>query len=197
MNVVALQPGHVSAIARLHAESLSGDFLPSLGPSFLTTLYHSMLELNLGFGFVAPGTANDVAGFVIATEDSRLLFKQLITRRFFRLTWEVGVALLHQPRLLVRAVETFLYPSKEGARTPAAELLVIAVRAADRSKGIGVALVDCLDKSMRQRKIPQYKVTVLAANEAAQKFYRRLGFALAGHFVMYGAPWNLFVRETS
>jgi ribosomal protein S18 acetylase RimI-like enzyme len=197
VNVVALQPGHVSAIARLHAEALAGDFLPSLGPSFLTTLYRSMLELNLGFGFVARGTADDVAGFVMATEDSRSLFRQLITRRFFRLTWQVGVALVHHPRLVVRAVETFLYPSKEGTDTPAAELLVIVVRARDRSKGIGVALVDCLDQSMRQRRIAQYKVTVLAANEAAQKFYRRLGFALAGHFVMYGRPWNLFVREPS
>jgi len=197
VKLVALQPAHVTAIARLHAEALAGDFLPSLGPAFLTTLYRGILELNLGFGFVAPGTAEDIAGFVIATDDSRSLFRKLITRRFFRLTWQVGVALLHHPRLVVRSVETFLYPSKEGTHTPAAELLVIAVNAGDRNKGIGVALVECLDESMHQRKIARYKVTVLAANEAAQRFYRRLGFVLATQFVMYGRPWNLFVRELS
>ena len=197
VELIPLQHRHVPAIVRLHCDALAGDFLPRLGPSFLATLYGSMLELDAAFGFVTPLDADDVSGFVIASFDSRTLFRRVIARRFFRLTAAVATAMLRQPSLIAHVVETFFYPSKEGKDMPPGELLVIAVRSEDRSKGIGAALIGRLDEAMRQRQINRYKVTVSAANEKAQRFYRKLGFALTGDFVMYRNAWNVFVREVT
>jgi len=156
-----------------------------------------MLELDAAFGFVTPLDADDVSGFVIASFDSRTLFSRVIARRFFRLTAAVATAMLRQPSLISHVVETFFYPSKEGKDMPSAELLVIAVRSEDRSKGIGAALIGRLDEAMRQRKVSGYKVTVSAANETAQRFYRKLGFVLTSDFIMYRNTWNVFVREVT
>src|SRR5688500_10772912 len=100
VKLVALQPEHVSAVAHLHGEALSGDFLPSLGPGFLRTMYASILELRLAFCIVAVDAADQVVGFVMATEDSRSLFRQIVARRFFQLARQVGAVLLHRPQLI-------------------------------------------------------------------------------------------------
>jgi ribosomal protein S18 acetylase RimI-like enzyme len=195
VSITPLTPPLVPAVVQLHTKALNGDFLPSLGPAFLTVLYRSIIELNLGFCFVSLDNAEEVSGFVVGTYDSRQLFRTLVTRRLFRFTAEVAAALIRKPRLLSSVFETFLYPSKEGANVPAAELLVIAVRAPDRNKGVGAALVRRLDETMRRHGIDSYKVTVLASNEVAIEFYRRLGFVIKGQFQMYRKPWNILVSE--
>ncbi len=194
VNIVELKRVHVPAIAQIHCAALAGDFLPSLGPSFLRTMYDGMTELGLGFGFVAMD-ADQVAGFVVGTVNSRSLFKQLIARRFFQFAWQVGVALVRRPTLMARTLETFFYPSKEGDDTPPAELLVIAVDEKYRGQKIGAALVKRLDAAMRQRGVTRYKVTAFAENNGANRFYEQLGFSPASHFVMYGKAWNLYRRE--
>jgi ribosomal protein S18 acetylase RimI-like enzyme len=146
---------------------------------------------------VASDDRDNVVGFVVATYDSRSLFRQLIFRRFPQLAARVALALVRQPTLVRSTLETFLYPSKEGPDTPAAELLVIAVDKAHRSQGIGAALVRRLDEDMRARNIDRYKVTVLAENVAASRFYDRLGFAVTHGFNMYGKRWSLLVQDLS
>ena len=194
VTIADLQRAHVPAVAQLHAEALAGDFLPTLGPAFLRTMYDGMLALGLVFGFVAMD-GSEVFGVIVGTTDGRALFRRLAGRRFVPLAWRVTRALLGQPSLIRQTLETFLYPSKEGANTPPAELLFIAVNHAHRGRGIGEALVARLEEAMRARGVLRYKVTVLQQNERANRFYRRLGFERRSQFRLYGKTWNLHVRE--
>jgi ribosomal protein S18 acetylase RimI-like enzyme len=191
---VDLAAEHVPAVAALHRESLAGDFLPSLGQRFLEVLYTGMLDLALGWGVVALDGQSPV-GFVLATPDSRLLFRRLIRRRALPLALAVGRSLLRSPSLVRPTLETFLYPSREGHEGPPAELLVIAVRGERRGDGVGAGLVRRLDEAMASRGVSSYKVTVLGRNEGANRFYRRNGFESAAAFTMYGQTWNLY-RKT-
>jgi ribosomal protein S18 acetylase RimI-like enzyme len=187
---------HALEVAALHRDSLAEDFLPSLGLNFLETLYRGMIGLELAWGWVALEDGQ-VVGFVAATDDSRRLFGQMIRRRPLALSWSVARALLRRPRLLFPTLETFLYPSREGKDSTPAELLVIAVRGGRRSTGVGASLVGRLDETMASRRLVSYKVTVRAGNEGANRFYRKLGFALSRSFPMYRQQWNLYQKTAS
>jgi len=193
MEIRTLTIAHAPRIAAIHAAALAGDFLPSLGAGFLTELYRGILGQGLGFGFVGmEGSA--VAGFVIASEDTSALFRTVMRSRFVPLGLRLVPAVVRRPRLIGNIIETFTYPEQEGAVPVPAELVVIAVDASLRSKGMGAALCMALDDTFRQRGITRYKVTVNQSNEGANRFYRRQGFELAYSFTLYKRGWNLYTR---
>lgn len=192
MPVVPLRVEHAEAVARLHAGALAGDFLPSLGPAFLSVFYRTALERGQLFGFVQL-EAGQVAGFVAASLATSRLFRSVLGGAALQLGWAALPAVLRRPGLLLKAAETVLYPAREAqASVVEAELLVIAVAAEKRGCGIGEALVRSLNAAFRAQGVPVYKVTVLETNPGANRFYRRLGFQLSGTFRMYGKGWNLY-----
>lgn len=192
MPVVPLGAEHVEAAARLHASALAGDFLPSLGPAFLSVFYRTALARNQLFGFVQV-EAGQVEGFVAASPDTSRLFRSVLAGASLNLAWAALPAVLRKPGLLLKVAETFLYPRREAqAGTAEAELLVIAVEAEKRGCGIGEALVQALNEAFRAQNVPVYKVTVLETNPGANRFYRRLGFRPSGAFRLYGKAWNLY-----
>lgn len=185
---------HVNEAVDIHVAALSEDFLPTLGPRFLRTLYHSILALNIGLGFVAVHN-DQVCGFVLATVDSESMFKKVLRSSGHRLACAAIGAVIRQPLLLLRLVETFLYPSKDRRAHTDAELIVIAASQDYRGQGIGTRLVESLDHAFRQLDICNYKVTVHQDKEAANRFYRSLGFQFQYTFTLYQKPWNLYTKH--
>jgi ribosomal protein S18 acetylase RimI-like enzyme len=193
MTIAELSIDHAPRVAEIHAAALAGDFLPSLGAGFLTELYRGILGLGLGFGFVTLA-GDQVAGFVLASDDTSALFRTMLRRRAVPLGLRLVPALLRRPALMRSIIETFSYPEQEGAVPVAAELVVIAVDAAQRSAGMGAALCSALDDEFCRRGITRYKVTVNKGNDGANRFYKRQGFELAHSFTLYRRPWNLYTR---
>lgn len=193
MNIEPLALAHAPRIAAIHASALAGDFLPSLGVGFLTRLYEGILSLGLGFGFVAREDGL-VAGFVLGSEDTSVLFRQALLRRALPMGIAMLPALLRRPSLIRNIVETFTYPAQEGAAAVTAELIVIAVDAGWRSQGVGAALCAALDAEFKARRIAAYKVTVNQSNDGANRFYLRQGFAQAHAFRLYGRVLKLYVK---
>jgi GNAT superfamily N-acetyltransferase len=185
---------HVSAVADLHAQALSGDFLPSLGTPFLRVLYGGILDLDLGRGYVALDDRG-VCGFVLGTFDSGALFKRLLWARGLRFGTAAIGAVLRRPRLLARLAETFLYPQKEQKLRVLPELMVIAVADGYRGQGIGGQLVQRLNDAFGQRGVTGYKVTVHQDKEESNRFYMRLGFEYRYTFQLYGKGWNLYTLD--
>jgi len=189
--IVPMQREHAARVAALHCAALAGDFLPSLGKGFLTVFYEGVLDLDVGFGFVA--IANDQPiGFVLGSTDTSALFKRVMLSRAFALGLCALPAILRRPTLVANVLETFLYPSKEGAVAEKSELVVIGFDAAHRRRGLGRQLVAALNDAFRARGVRSYKVTVLQANTGANGFYRALGFQHALEFELYRKKWNLY-----
>ncbi len=193
LTIEPLTKAHVGQVAAIHAQALSGDFLPGLGAGFLIELYTGLLELNLGFGFVVKEGEN-VRGFVLGCKDSSSLFKDLIRRRFVRVSWAMSQGLVRNPRLISNVLETVLYPSKERVEGAAAELVVIAMAEGWRARGLGAQLVQRLDQEFRAAQISTYKVTVHSDKVDSNRFYQKLGFVACGSFVLYKKRWNLYLR---
>jgi ribosomal-protein-alanine N-acetyltransferase len=61
-----------------------------------------------------------------------------------------------------------------------AEILMLAVRAAMRRRGIGRALIEALEQELAGRGIARLHLEVAAGNGAAIALYRRLGFKATG-----------------
>lgn len=190
--ILPLRREHAARAAELHCVALAGDFLPSLGKDFLTIFYQGVIDLKVGFGFVAMEAGQPV-GFVLGSGDTSSLFKQLATSRALAFGWYVLAAVLRQPKLIANVFETFLYPSKENVPEKA-ELVVIGFEPAYRGRGLGRQLVNALDDAFRAQGIHSYKVTVLQSNSGANKFYQALGFQRALEFELFRKRWNLYTR---
>ena len=193
--IVPLQREHAARVAELHCAALAGDFLPSLGQGFLTVFYEGVLDLGMGFGFVAIEDGRPV-GFVLGSADTSALFKQVVASRAVMLGLRAIPAVIRKPALVTNVLETFLYPSKEDAVPEKAELVVIGFDAAYRGRGLGCSLVNVLNDAFRAQGVRSYKVTVLQENLGANSFYRALGFQPALEFELYKKKWNLYTHKT-
>jgi ribosomal protein S18 acetylase RimI-like enzyme len=194
MHAEPMTNSHLDAVCKIHIRALRGDFLPSLGYSFLRTLYEGILDLGLGFGFVVIEQGETV-GFVLASLDSQNLFRKLILKRGPALAIRAALAVLRKPWLAPRVVETFLYPARGGQVPYKAELIALAVQETNRGQGKGETLLHRLHEELRRLGVSGYKVTVYKSNEGANRFYRRMGGQYAHSFTLYGREWNLYTYD--
>jgi ribosomal protein S18 acetylase RimI-like enzyme len=189
-----LQREHAARVAELHCAALAGDFLPSLGQGFLTVFYEGVMDLGVGFGFVAIEDGRPV-GFVLGSADTSVLFKRVVARCAVPLGLRAIPATIRKPALVANVLETFLYPGKEDAVPEKAELVVIGFDAAYRGRGLGRGLVNALNNAFRAQGVRSYKVTVLQENLGANSFYRVLGFQPTLEFELYKKKWNLYTLD--
>ena len=194
MPVQALKKEHTESIAKIHAEVLEGDFLPSMGVGFLETYYESVLSAGSVFGYVYF-ELDKLVGFVAGSTNAAVMFRKTISDTGVKLGWKAIPALLRRPHLLRNVAETFLYPEREAVVSDRAELLVIAVCAEKQGEGIGRVLVEALNGEFRKQKVTSYKVSVLESRVGANGFYKRLGFQQAATFSLYGKGWILYTYD--
>lgn len=193
-NICVLEKKYAADIAAIHIRSLFGDFLPSLGRPFLTELYKSILELNLGFGFVSQDKKT-IQGFVLATTDMQKMLKTVFIKKAFILGVRILPAVIKNPSIITKIFETLTYSDKESKANSKAELIVIAVDSKFRNQNIGSNLLLTLDKEFVKRGVKEYKVTVNSNNLDAIKFYKRQGFKFAYRFFLYGREWSLLTKK--
>jgi len=131
--------------AEIHCEALANDFLASLGKSFLTTFYRCVLRLNIGFGIVFEKD-HHIAGVAIVTENTTIFYKSILFKRFWALMPKVLWALVKNPRLIKKVLETLIYSKQEsGGHDPVAELMVIVLRKECQHQGIGTKILSFLN----------------------------------------------------
>ncbi|MFQ6014128.1 MAG: GNAT family N-acetyltransferase [Anaerolineae bacterium] len=192
--IVPMEPVHARAAAQLHAEGLPDAFLTRLGHSFLTALYTLLSSSPWSFGFVAL-QGGTVTGFITATTNTDQLFKELVLRRGYRLLFPLLWQVVRHPAILKGLLETLRYPGKVAEGEAETELLSIVVRAEDRGKGLGRALLDQLLAECRRRSISRLRVSVDEVNEGANRFYRGHGFHHLDTVDIYGKRMNVYLRR--
>jgi ribosomal protein S18 acetylase RimI-like enzyme len=197
LTLIPLGPEHAADAAWLHIIGQPGSFLTSLGADALTVVYQQLPRSPVGFGFAAvdPARSQELLGFVSATTNVGALFFEMGARRMLAFAPPLLRRFFQSPDLALRAVQTAAYPflhatSSDGAAP--AELLSIMVRPEVRSVGLGALLVSALKAECQRRHITALDVTVAAANDGAQRFYVRHGFAYKQSFTLYGQSMHLY-----
>ena len=183
-----------AAMARLHADGMPDAFLPTLGPRFLARLYRALATDPGAVALVAEAT-DGVVGFAAGVASVGGFY-----RRFARGHGPAAALAaaphLVRPSVARRLLETVRYPADAGdGQLPDAELLSIAVAPAFRAGGTGRALADGVLAGLAGRGVDQVKVVVGAANQGANRFYAKVGFAEAGRLTVHqGTPSNVWIR---
>lgn len=189
--VVAPEPELLHDVVSLHHAALSyRSFITAFGPRFLTVLYRGLLRRGDGFLVVATEDGA-LIGFILACTDSTRLLST-VARSPFEVVSIIVPAVLRDPRLLTRLVETLRYGKRLHAPVPA-ELLVIAVVPGRRSSGIGRQLLATFRAELRRRGIDAYTVTVHEQMAEANRFYAANGLVMVEGFRLYGVRWNRYV----
>jgi len=191
--IAPLKKEHTAQVAEIHQSALSSDFLPSLGFSFLKTLYDGIAEKPGIFGFVFM-EKNEVEGFVVGARTTNTFFREAIKSHFFKLVFYLGLALIKKPAIITKIFETLFYPSKSDGSS--AELVVLAVDKKFRNKGVGSSLIKSLEKEFRKVKIKKYKLTVHADKKAIY-FYEKLAYDRKSAFTLYDKKWYVYEKKLS
>lgn len=190
----ALRParrGDEAALARLHREGLPEAFLPALGDRFLRLLYRAMAEDPESVVLVAEAEGG-IVGFACGVASVRGFYRRFFRRRALQAGLAAAPRLL-RPDVARRALETARYPARADG-LPDAELLAIAVDRAWRRQGLGERLARGVVEGLGQLGASELKVVVGADNQAANRFYARVGFRPAGQvWVHDGRASNVWV----
>jgi GNAT superfamily N-acetyltransferase len=102
---------------------------------------------------------------------------------------------LVRPGVLARVLETARYPAAASSLPPS-ELLSIAVDPRCRQAGVGRALAEAVVEGLARRGAREVKVVVGADNDAANRFYARLGFSPGPRIAVHrGAPSTVWIRR--
>jgi len=193
MKIVHLDKTHIRDICEIHASTLRGDFLPSLGKNFLDLLYKNLLKSDLFFSYIAIEDL-DVCGFIAGSENSKLLFRGVIRKNFFNFFYVLILKIVSCPPVLLRIFQTFLYSKKTDKNGITGELIIIAVAEKSQNKGLGNLLLSEFERHLYLKKIRKYKVTVIENNIQAKSFYEKHGFIKISRFNLYKKNWELYTK---
>jgi ribosomal protein S18 acetylase RimI-like enzyme len=182
---------HARQIAGLHIEGINTGFISSLGLDFVTALYEGIVESRQSYGFVTDD--GRLVGFVAFTTNVGKLYKSVVLRKGLRFGFLLARKMFSFKRIK-KILETLLYPSKvKKLNFPSAELLSIVITPEARGYGRATELVTRGLEEYRKLGIDKVKVLVAAANEPANRLYKKCGFELIEQVSSHGVPSNIYV----
>jgi ribosomal protein S18 acetylase RimI-like enzyme len=201
VRIQPLSPRQARQAADLHHDQIASGFLSRLGRAFLRQLYAAIPSCPAGFGYVWQEADGRVSGFIACATSTGRLYRQALWRRG-ALMAVVLARFLVRPAVLHQMWQTLRYPkeaekdpSGASADLPPAEVLSIAVAPGAQGRGVGKALMAAALEEFRRRGVGRVKVAVGAANQTANAFYRRCGFALRLVRQHHGQPMNVYVAD--
>jgi len=192
----AMLKADASAVARLHAETITQGFLAKLGRRFLRQLYLG-LAADEGSRVWVVAQGEGVLGFLAYSQDVSAMYRRVWRARF----WRLGLASLPRslnPLLIREVFDTLRYPAKQTAQElPPAEILSVGVSRAARGRGVGRQLVEAALRQAREDGQGQLKVLAGAGLEEANRFYPACRFEKVAEIIQHGEPLNVYVRSVA
>jgi ribosomal protein S18 acetylase RimI-like enzyme len=165
-------------VARIHATTLL-DPWGRMGARFLRIFYEELARRE-EIGIVAT-SRGVLIGFAAGTIRPGHFFATLLRRRLVPLGISAIPALIRHPTMVPRFAHGLLKPADARRSKGTATLLFIAVCSDTQHRGIGRSLVDAFTREAAARSASRIDLqTDRLRNEAANAFYRKLGFRLTG-----------------
>jgi ribosomal protein S18 acetylase RimI-like enzyme len=155
-----------------------GFFLTFLGPAFLNELYSAVLDDLSGMAIVAE-MEGDLVGFVIGTKQPAGLYSRLLGKRWWRFGWASLGAFVEKPAILPRLLRALRMPGQQTEVSNCGTLMSIAVAPEAQGKKVGQQLVTKFLEEAARSGLDYVDLTTDGSNnEAANRFYQKLGFQL-------------------
>lgn len=185
----------VPELAKLHIRAFPGFFLSILGEPFLRQFYT---------GFVGDPTAITVVavqgdrlhGAVVGTSSPTGFFARLLRRRLLPLILAGASASIRRPQAIRQLLRAARYRGEAGGPADGALLSSICVDPAARGRGVGAGLVHKWCDLAALAAPSAYLSTDAIDNDAANGFYRGLGWQLQHTYTTpEGRRMNRYVKR--
>ena len=172
--------------ADLHASSIQGGFLPTLGRRFLTVVYQCIDE-HPDCVLLTESSNGRVIGFVAGTT-GRWSLRQVLRLHPFRAAAALAPCLISPGRLkgIVRIATYAGHRADKEPTWPNAELLSIAVDPEYRGTGVAERLFRRLEQAFADLGVDSFRILVGANLAPALRFYRKMGCEEAGRLTIHG-----------
>lgn len=177
VEITPLRTSDLRDLVRLHQAALPYSINSHLGSDHLSRLYTVTAEEATGYVAVARG-ADGPLGVVSASLDPERLSGILKSGLDAKWWLGLGMTCLQHPTLIYEALETsqLLRPVIFNGIAVKPCLHTIAVTSGAGRLGIGGALLEAVNRFMRSRSVPVYRLDTRLDNQAGRAFYRKYGF---------------------
>ena len=163
-----------------------------MGASFLTLLYRATITDPSGIAIIVMNE-NKTTGFVTGTSQPSGFYKRLLKKHVLGFGVASLEGFLRKPSILPRLLRAFSMPGQPLPAENCATLMSIAIDPDCQNLGIGKLLVNAFIEEARSRGSQFVNLTTDAVNnEAANHFYKSLGFEL---FRKYTTPEGRIMNE--
>lgn len=180
IKILPLQKEHIHQAVEVHIRSFPNFFLTFLGPKFLKIFYSSFVENKDSVGLVALDEQQKVVGVIVGPLQPQGYFKRLLLKRWWAFGFASLAALMKKPSIIKRLFRAIFYRGDSPPNAQGLALLSsIAVAPEYQAKGIGSQLIRAFVEKVRQQgREGVYLTTDAVNNDAVNKFYQKIGFAL-------------------
>jgi ribosomal protein S18 acetylase RimI-like enzyme len=181
------------ALAALHIGALPDDFLPSLGLDFLERVYYpATFESGHGVHFVAREGSRAI-GFVTIAHKTSAFTGDVLRGRLLQLARSALAAASHRPSHLLLSAQVLWSVITARPDPIEGEIVLIAVSAGARGRGVGKALVRAALEHLRRHGVAQCRTKTLAANASVIAMYDSLGWHVRDRFPLIGREYVTIV----
>lgn len=181
----------LTSIVTIHQKAFRNFFLTGLGGDFLRKYYGLVLNYHLGIMLVSEGHQSALEGFACGFVNPGA-FYQLMWRTRLNFALPVLYALVRHPALITKVLYGVQRVHSPAAEWPewSCELSSIAITPQTSGSGFGKELIRAFLKqahSMDARCV--YLTTDAEGNDAANAFYRNVGFQHRRRFLQHEGRW--------
>lgn len=175
----------VEEIVNLHLASLRDGVLYQLGKKVLSIFYEEIINDKNSFILVYEMGAS-VIGVAASTKDADKIFKNIIKKHLFKISFNILQKSIKYPFLPLR----LLFSKNSNKLKP--ELLFLFVEPSQRGRRIGEKLVDATSKEFKKMGIRQYKIMILSSNNRGIRFYEKIGFMKIDQYKYLGEYRDIY-----
>ncbi len=177
----------------LHLRTLTDDFLPGLGESFLSILHQEFISspLTITIGIFDKKL---LLGFIVGSYDTSLFFKSVIQKHWLKFIPLLLIRCIRKPINIKFLWQSLFYGNN---RKFSAEILIIIVCQKNRRRGVGSKLFFALLDKFKAQGIANFIVGTHAGNLISNNFYKKLKGKLMYSTFQFNKKWNYYLFTTS
>jgi hypothetical protein len=195
MTVRKLEIGDAKKIATLHDNAFPNFFLTTLGKSFLSAFYKSIINSETGIA-IGVFQEENLLGFAIGSSRKSGFYSEIFKRNFFNLGIRCLPSVIRNPKIIIRIFKSlFAKEEPEGFILDNATLLSICVDPKENKKGLGMLILKEFEKEVFLISNGISLTTDCDNNDHVNKFYLKNNYKLVSDFTQGERRMNLYYKK--